>query len=141
MPGIHSQRFDLDISNFEYDSVDSKTVIIRAAFPQLGAGLVFYETNENTSISNSNFQDQSCINIYSKSSTGLSETFPQKNVKICLSNLQIFHCTPGSDIWGGNCAIRIHGENITLLLESCSLQSDSGRGVGMFLRYMYSLLS
>jgi len=129
MPGIYHQRFDLNTTSFKNNSSDSKTVIIRAAFPHLGAVLVHYESNADEF--DSPIHDQSCINIYSESESGIwrNSRLAQGHVTIRLCYLQILHSSPGSDIWGGNCAVRVDGKNTMLSLECSSLQSDSGRGV------------
>jgi len=120
MPGTYSQRFDLDTNNFRNNQVGAKTVVIRAAFPHLGAGLIHCD----------NYQNQSCVNIYTSHESGSEISVdPLTQMTICLVNLQILHSTSGVDIWGGNCALRVDGQNTTLSLDRCTLQSDSGRGI------------
>lgn len=46
-----------------------------------------------------------------------------------LSHLQILHATPGADIWNGNAAITIDGFRALVTIDSCKIQSDSGRGL------------
>jgi hypothetical protein len=99
LPGVYEERLDIQ-----------KAIHIRAAFPEKGAAIVWYlGINEP------------CIAV--SGDTG------NRSVHVMLSHVQLFHSTDGTDIWSGNCAIMVEGRQTRLDLTSCSLQSDSGRGI------------
>lgn len=100
LPGVYEERLSI-----------RKAVHIRAAYPAIGAAIVWYRGI-----------DEPCIAV-----TG--DLLGNRNVHVMLSHLQLFHSTDGVDIWGGNCAVLVEGNDNRLDLTSCSLQSDSGRGV------------
>ena len=96
MPGLYNQRFDVNTSNFQSNSGESKTVVIRAAFPHLGAGLVYYEPRRDGA---SACRDHSCIDIHTSiNSSSSNYRGSHGHTTICMSHLQLLHCSPGSDI-------------------------------------------
>ena len=116
MPGIYTEQI----------KVETKAdVTIRAAFPEVGAALVHYcRTSDDTEIERKN---SPCINIFSTFTSGFFDPIIGSAMTIRLSYLRILHSVPGSDIWSGNCAVRVDGIGAHLILDSCALQSDSGR--------------
>ena len=100
LPGVYEERLDL-----------RKAIHIRAAFPDTGAAIAWYQGI-----------NEPCVAV-----TG--NDFDDRKLHVMISNVQLFHSTAGADIWGGNCAVMVEGEETCLALTSCSLQSDSGRGI------------
>ena len=96
MLGLYNQRFDVDTSNFQSNSDESKIVVIRTAFPHLGAGWVYYEPRRDGA---SACRDHSCIDIHT-SINSLSSNYrgSHGHTTIWMSHLQLLHCSPGSDI-------------------------------------------
>jgi hypothetical protein len=99
LPGVYEERLGI-----------RKAIHIRAAFPEKGAAIVWYRGINDP-----------CIAV-----TG---DLGNRNVHVMLSHVQLFHSTDGADIWSGNCAVMVEGRQTRLDLTSCSLQSDSGRGI------------
>ena len=98
-----------------------KSITIRAAFPSIGAALVHYERQ----CINCDIKNQSAISVSTRIDDGMEET----GISLTLSHLQILHSTPGADIWNGNTAIHIDGLRAQVHIDSCKVQSDSGRGI------------
>jgi hypothetical protein len=96
-----------------------KSLTIRAAFPSAGASIVHYQR------SLSQTKNQSAITISTRSVDDLEDL----GIIVKLSHLQILHATPGADIWNGNTAIMIDGLRAQVTIDSCKVQSDSGRGL------------
>ena len=86
-----------------------KSVCIKAAKPRQGATICWDDG-----------LNEPCLSIKSKAS---------KRVRVEMQNLNIWHSTRGTDIWGGNCAIHLLGTNANLILSGCSVESESGRGI------------
>jgi len=131
MPGMYNQRIDIVSTNVQDESVDDAIIspieyVIRAAFPDKGAALIFQDLNY------CNQRDDPENNVSCIKMVGLDNTLsiPTNTTLLRLMNLQILHSTHGTDIWGGNSAISVNGSNMVLSLDRCTLQSDSGRGVG-----------
>jgi hypothetical protein len=100
LPGVYEERVNI-----------RKSVHIRAAFPERGAAIVWYKGLNDPCVAVGDFVRH------------------DEPVEAQLSNVQLLHSTMGSDIWGGNCAILVEGRKSRLRLTSCSIQSESGRGV------------
>ena len=96
---------------YEEHVVIRKSVHIRAAFPEKGAAIVWYKG-----------ANVPCVAV-------AEDDIHNRNVVAQLSHVQLLHSTDGSDIWGGNCAVMVEGRKSRLNLNSCCIQSDSGRGV------------
>jgi hypothetical protein len=99
LPGVYKERISI-----------SKSVRICAADPIRGAAIVWHNNDNKTN-------NQCAIDIED------SCTY------VSLRNLTILHFSRGSDIWNGNCAVRCHGNLTHSVLDGCSIQSDSGRGI------------
>jgi hypothetical protein len=50
-----------------------------------------------------------------------------ENVTLTVSNVSFMHFSQGEDIWNGNCGVFVTNGN--LFLNSCSVQSSTGRGI------------
>ncbi len=103
-------------------------ICIRAAFHDKGAAIVHYSQNK---------MNQPCVSIVNEHNRENSNGMDEHNQKrtllnVTLQNLQFLHFTKGSDIWNGNCALQVDGHNLNVNILSCSFQSDSGRGLGMW---------
>jgi len=124
MPGIYGEMININTR---------RRVSIRAAFPEKGAALThcWYhgesrEVTRSDQIGHEEVKDEPCINI---SLQDQNDTLHERALFVQISHIQILHSTPGTDIWGGNCAIRVNGQNAHVIVNDCTLQSDSGRGV------------
>jgi len=107
LPGIY----------FESIHCMHKQITIRAAFPEIGAAVVYHDKLSSEANSGCFHQiNQPCFFV----SGGTSN--------ITISHLQTLHCSPGIDIWNGNCVV-LCDDSARVHLNQCSLQSDSGRGV------------
>ena len=62
-------------------------------------------------------------------STRVGDGVEETGIRLTLSHLQIMNSTPGADIWNGNTAIQIDGLRAQVHIDSCKIQSDSGRGI------------
>ena len=121
MPGAYQERVIVRGERF-VDGCPLRSVSIRAAFPSLGATLVHYERQRNSN----NVKNQSAITVSTRRDDG---DLDERGICVKLSHLQILHSTPGADIWGGNTAMLIDGLRAQVVVDSCKIQSDSGRGV------------
>lgn len=108
-PGVYNEHL-----------VIRNSVLIRAAKPQQRAAIVWHATSF-TGIDNGYLQqpkrNQSVLEVTDACST------------ITLQDLTLLHYSRGTDIWNGNCAIYCHGVSTNTLIDRCSIQSDSGRGI------------
>lgn len=104
MPGVYEERI-----------VIHKSIRIRASHPDQGAAIVWHHT------SSSSCEDE-------ERNTSAVEV-AESCTYAYLHHLTILHSSRGSDIWNGNCALFCHGDLTHTLIDSCSIQSDSGRGV------------
>ncbi|KAL3791992.1 hypothetical protein HJC23_011121 [Cyclotella cryptica] len=121
MPGTHRERIIINGEPWA-EGRPLKSVAIRAAFPSIGAALVHYEGKPVNELKN-----QPSIAISTLSSSTLEPV--EKEIFVRLSHLKILHSTPGADIWGGNTAVLIDGPKAHVVIDSCIIQSDSGRGL------------
>ncbi len=128
MPGLYHDQIHIDASAMEYDDLcgSKRYIHIRAAFPSKGAAIVYYDRGQI---------DQPIVSIRNKSFEEITDEHDHEGLMIglSLSHIQFLHYTRGSDIWNGNCAIQVDGLNLSVDIVSCSIQSDSGRGLGMIL--------
>lgn len=119
MPGVYHEQILLDYSDPLFaDNHDSVLEIyIRAAFHDKGAAIVHH---------NQNHTNEPCVSIRNQSDDDGNSV----KGSVSLKNIQFLHFTRGNDIWNGNCALQVDGQNVKVNVLSCSFQSDSGRGVG-----------
>lgn len=121
MPGTHHGRIIINGEPWA-EGQPLKSITIRAAFPSIGAALVYYERKRLNELKN-----QPSIAISTICSGTLDSV--EKGISVKLSHLKILHSTPGADIWGGNTAIFIDGPRAQVVIDSCIIRSDSGRGL------------
>ncbi len=124
MPGVYQERIALDTSkkNLPRNSSATYRFRIRSAFPNRGATLVHYDRISD--------RDDPCIEILSSKMGPDSSVQAQADVLLELEHLSLLHYTRGGTIWGGNTCVRVDGPRSKVLIRSCSVQSDSGRGIG-----------
>jgi len=122
MPGIYDERIFIGGETWNVGQT-FQGVAIRAAFPLIGATVVSRQSGEI----NDDIKDQPCISISTCDCDTLEDV--QKGISVRLSHLRILHSSLGADIWGGNTAINVDGPRAQVIIESCVLQSDSGRGL------------
>ena len=106
MPGVYEERI-----------VIHKSIRIRASHPAQGASIIWHHTAAGSSSCENEERNISAVEVV-ESCTYAS-----------LHHLTILHSSQGSDIWNGNCALFCHGDLTHTLIDSCSIQSDSGRGI------------
>lgn len=133
LPGIYHEKVQL---------VNTENVTLRAAFPDIGASLVYGNVyGKPSSATNTHGADQRSSSSSSfrtpRSSSGMSHQIMKDtptihlsgpHTKLTLTHLQILHYTLGNDIWSGNCAVFVDYYS-SLSMHNCDVQSDSGRGV------------
>lgn len=120
MPGAYRERITIHGQPL-VEGRPFKSLTIRAAFPSVGASLVHYER------SRSHVKNQSAITITTRNNN--ASELEDTGISVKLSYLQILHATPGADIWNGNTAIMVDGFGAQVTIDSCKIQSDSGRGL------------
>lgn len=118
MPGTYQERITIHGEKL-VEGQPLKSVTIRAAVPSIGASIVHYQRLRNQT------KNQSAFTISTRSNDDLEDS----GIIVKLSHLQILHATPGADIWNGNTAIMIDGLRAQVIIDSCKIQSDSGRGL------------
>ena len=134
LPGVYREQINIKITSEnlpkidryhdsgipsiqEYTKEQAVQVYIRAAFPDQGAAIL-----------NCSGDDQPSVNVFT---TGTD--FLDKGIfHLELQNLTLLHYTKGNNLWNGNACARVDGPNTLLTVSSCTLQSDSGRGIGEF---------
>ncbi|KAL7527562.1 hypothetical protein ACHAXR_002016, partial [Thalassiosira sp. AJA248-18] len=122
MPGIFAaSSISIGGERWTVGQTFDKKVAIRAAFPMIGATIV------NQQEAAVDMKDQPCIAI-STCDDDLLEGV-QKGISVRLSHLSLRHSSLGADIWGGNTAILVEGPKAQVVIDSCILNSDSGRGL------------
>jgi hypothetical protein len=123
MPGVHRERIQICGEPW-VDGQPLKSIVVRAAFPSIGAALVHYERQSSQYPSTKN---QPAITVSTRIGDDLDQI--ETGISVKLSYLKILHSTPGADIWAGNAAVLVDGPRVQVLIDSCILQSDSGRGL------------
>jgi len=120
MPGVYKERIVIKGEVWGVGSTGNKAVSIRACFPQHGATIMHYTDSQDA-------KNQPCVSV----STRDAETFEgvQKGISVNLSHLALVHSTSGSDLWGGNTAVVVDGARAQVVMNSCVVQSHSGRGI------------
>ena len=133
MPGVYNEQIQLDAEDYETlssvggnNSVRRRGINIRAAFHEKGAAIVHHNQND---------LNQPCVSIsnrndYSALENDVDSSVEQSTFIFTLKDIQFLHYTKGNDIWNGNCALQVDGQNLHVNIISCSFQSDSGRGIG-----------
>jgi len=120
MPGAYKERIVVKGEVWGVGSTGNKAVSIRACFPQQGATITHYTDSQDA-------KNQPCVSV----STRDADTFEgvQKGISVNLSHLALVHSTSGSDLWGGNTAVVVDGARAQVVMNSCVVQSHSGRGI------------
>ena len=118
LPGEYHENICIGGETWDVGEACDKAVNIRAAFTDAGATIVSPETAE---------KDTPVICI----STCDEETIEgkQKQISVRLSHLKIVHSSLGADIWSGNAGIVVDGPRCQVVIDSCVLSSESGRGL------------
>jgi hypothetical protein len=134
MPGIYNERVDIDLNSLRISSTRENHIHVRivAAYPELGASLVHCGRRKSEN------DESPCVQLVTTNDSYRNRC----SFHLQFENLIFLHSTKGANIWAGNCCARVDGPNALLSMKSCSVQSDSGRGIGknaMFLFYYYSL--
>ncbi|KAL9179894.1 hypothetical protein ACHAXT_007864 [Thalassiosira profunda] len=124
LPGVYDERIYIKGERWEVGQACNKGLAIRAAFPQIGATLSVQPPN---AAGDDAPKDHPCIAISTCDEDALRGV--QKGISVRLSHLQILHSAPGADIWAGNAAVTVEGPRANVVIDSCVLQSDSGRGL------------
>ena len=119
MPGIYKERIVIKGEEWGVGSTCNKAVSIRACFPQEGATIVHYTDSQDA-------KNQPCVSVSTRDATNLGA---QKGISVNISYLALVHCTSGSDLWGGNAALVVDGARAQVVMNSCLIQSHSGRGI------------
>lgn len=117
----HEKYYDSDIVGGQiYLNKQIVQVCIQAAFPEKLTALVCCNHDKSSS-------ESPCINLYTRDHDTDLEHRGLFHLEV--KHISFFHNAKGNNIWVGNAVARVHGSNTLLSLTSCSLQSDSGRGV------------
>lgn len=119
MPGVYEERIYIGGEPAVGQSFNN-IVAIRAAFPMLGATISSLHEERGDGV-----KDKPCIAISTCDCDALEGV--RKEISVRLSHLRVLHSSLGADIWGGNIAILVEGLRAQVEIESCVLQSDSGR--------------
>ncbi|KAL7552679.1 hypothetical protein ACHAWF_015907 [Thalassiosira exigua] len=133
MPGIYDERVSIGGEPWTVGRAFDKAVAIRASFPEVGATIRGRRASREAASGGGggggadDGRDRPCVAI----STCDEEAFEgvQKGISVTMSHLRILHSSPGADIWGGNTAVIVDGPRAQVNIDSCILQSDSGRGL------------
>lgn len=121
MPGVHRERVEFDICSQHLPIVCDEAVrfCIRAAFPERGASLVYCGQKSSD-------DEHPCVQL-----TTIGNDLRNRGyIHLELEHLTLLHYTKGNNIWRGNTCVRVDGSNTLLSMKSCTVQSDSGRGIG-----------
>lgn len=118
---VHERYYESDVVGGQvYLNRQIVHVCIQAAFPHKFTALVRYARGKTMA-------ESPCINLYTlEDDDGLSD---RGLFHLEVKNISLYHYAKGNNIWVGNTVVRVDGSNTLLTLRSCSLQSDSGRGV------------
>mmetsp|Transcript_6945 Transcript_6945/g.14961 ORF Transcript_6945/g.14961 Transcript_6945/m.14961 type:complete len:550 (-) Transcript_6945:3297-4946(-) len=122
MPGVYHERIRIEGEKWAVGG-GARAIAIRAAFPFIGAAIVHYDCASRQGEGDF-LQNEPCISI---STVDASDV--ERAIAVRLSHLAILHSTPGADIWGGNTAVWVDGARAQVTVDSCVLQSDTGRGI------------
>jgi parallel beta-helix repeat protein len=119
----HERYYESDIFGGQiYLNSQIVHVCIQAAFPDKLTALVSF--TEDTM--GKPLPETPCINLYTmENDEGLRN---RGLFHLEVKHISLFHYARGNNIWVGNTVARVDGSNTLLTLNSCSLQSDSGRG-------------
>ncbi len=121
MPGVYQERIVVKGERWSLGtSAVNKTVSIRACFPQQGATIMHYTDSEDA-------KNQPCVSVVTRDTETLEGV--QKGISVNLSHLSLVHSTSGSDLWGGNTTVFVDGARARVVMNSCVVQSHSGRGI------------
>lgn len=140
MPGVHEESVDLTVKSTDLPYIPEEQklyqrniapsqiftneqivhICIRAAFPNRYTALMH-------SLSKRDGVKKACVNVYTLDD---DIDLPNRGLfHLELRNLSLFHDTEGGSIWNENTACLVDGPHTLLTLQSCNVQSDSGRGI------------
>jgi len=124
MPGVYKERINIkgEVWGVGSSVNNNKALSIRASFPVKGATIMHYVEAQDA-------KNQPCISVSTRDSETLEVEGVQKGISVKLSHLSIVHCTSGSEIWSGNTAVVVDGARAQVIIDSCVIQSHSGRGI------------
>mmetsp|Transcript_5324 Transcript_5324/g.8158 ORF Transcript_5324/g.8158 Transcript_5324/m.8158 type:complete len:511 (-) Transcript_5324:2443-3975(-) len=120
MPGVYQERIVVKGEVWNVGSAVNKSISIRACFPLQGATIMHYTDSEDA-------KNQPCVSVLTRDAETLEGV--QKGISVNLSHLALLHSTSGSDLWGGNTAVFVDGARARVVMNSCVVQSHSGRGI------------
>jgi len=112
MPGIYREK--INISDGMRVTISSM-ISHRNFNVRSGAAIVWFN-GDDTNVA----MNQPCISVSGDLRAGAFARF---------IGFRILHSASGNDIWAGNCAAFCDGPGARLILDACTLQSDSGRGL------------
>ena len=121
MPGVYKERIVIQGEVWGVGSTGNKVVSIRACFPEKGATIMHYTDSQDA-------KNQPCVSISTRDAED-ANLGAQKGISVNLSYLALVHSTSGSDLWGGNAALVVDGARAQVDMNSCVVQSHSGRGI------------
>jgi len=158
MPGIYDERVDISGEPWSVGQATfDKSIVIRASFPSIGATI--RSPTQHSYDDDADVLDQPCISISTRddetvegvqkgisvrlshlqilhSTPGVSRCLCWRHALSLTGSLipshillPILTITKQANIWGGNTAINIEGPRARVIIDSCVLQSDSGRGL------------
>jgi hypothetical protein len=123
MPGVHKERIIIkgEVWGVGSNANIKKAISIRASFPEKGATTIMHYADSQDA------KNEPCISVSTRDYESLEGV--QKGISVKLSHLRIVHCTCGSEIWSGNTAVVLDGARAQVIIDSCVIQSHSGRGI------------
>lgn len=127
LPGEYEERIVVSGRPWTVGQSAFGELSIRAAFPSIGATIRSPRSVELAS-DGSVLKDMPCISISTCDEDTLDGA-AQKCILVRLSHLRILHSTRGADIWNGNTAVIVEGPRAQVIIDSCIMQSSTGRGV------------
>jgi len=117
----HERYYESDVVGGQvYLNKQIVHVSIQAAFPNKVTAMVRYAKGNTLS-------ESPCINLYTLENDAALRDRGLFHLEV--KNISLYHYAEGNNIWVGNTVVRVDGSNTLLTLKSCSLQSESGRGV------------
>jgi hypothetical protein len=117
----HERYYESDVVGGQvYLNSQIVHVCIQAAFPHKFTALVKCAKGEAMS-------ESPCINLHTLDND--ADLRDRGLFHLEVKHISLYHYAKGNNIWVGNTVVRVDGSNTLLTLRSCSLQSDSGRGV------------
>lgn len=112
MPGIYREKINISGGL----KVTIRTMISHRNLDSRSGAAIVWFNGEDSNVA----MNQPCISVSGDIRSGPF---------LRIIGFRILHSAAGNDIWAGNCAAFCDGPGARLMLDACTLQSDSGRGL------------